>query len=84
MCNHRFLHWLEEALGAGHVVSEADAAEVLQKYRADASDKPGYFVMPSFATIAGCGSNGAIIHYRADPDSCKALGDDMFLLDRCA
>jgi Xaa-Pro aminopeptidase len=40
------------------------------------------YVSPSFATIAGYGSNGAIIHYRANEASALSLGtDSLFLLD---
>ena len=36
----------------------------------------------SFPTIAGSDSNGAIIHYSADPGSCHAIGrESMLLLD---
>ena len=40
------------------------------------------FLEPSFPTIAGVNSNGAIVHYRAVPGSAKEVGrDDMVLLD---
>ena len=40
------------------------------------------FVEPSFPTIAGVNSNGAIVHYRAAEASCKTLTkNDMMLLD---
>lgn len=29
------------------------------------------FIEPSFPTIAGANSNGAVIHYRAQPETCK-------------
>ena len=36
----------------------------------------------SFPTIAGCNSNGAIIHYRANKNECKMVTkNDMLLLD---
>lgn len=43
--------------------------------------QPG-FVEPSFPTIAGAGANGAIIHYRAQPDGCARIdGGTMLLVD---
>jgi Xaa-Pro aminopeptidase len=38
------------------------------------------FVEPSFPTIAGSGPNGAIIHYRAQPDTCNSVTDTQLLL----
>lgn len=37
----------------------------------------------SFATIAGAGENGAIIHYKADPEGEQRViaRDDMLLVD---
>lgn len=43
--------------------------------------QPG-FVGPSFATIAGAGPNGAVIHYRPQPGSCRTVdGETLLLLD---
>ena len=40
------------------------------------------YLFPSFNTIAGSGSNGAIIHYRATKKSSKQITKkDIFLLD---
>ncbi|XP_026328042.1 xaa-Pro aminopeptidase 1-like, partial [Hyposmocoma kahamanoa] len=41
------------------------------------------FMGPSFATIAGAGENGAIIHYKPDPESDhRSIGpNDMLLVD---
>ncbi len=41
--------------------------------------QPG-FIGPSFATIAGAGPNGAVIHYRAQPESCRKVDKDTMLL----
>ena len=42
----------------------------------------GMFLEPSFPTIAGVNSNGAIVHYRAVPETAKTVGlNDMVLLD---
>lgn len=57
-----FMAWLEHAIVVeGRSVSEVEIDEVLTGYRAK---QPG-FKECSFPTIAGVGSNGAIVHYRA-------------------
>ena len=57
-----FMAWLENALIVEErTVSEVEIDEVLTGYRAK---QPGFYE-PSFPTIAGVGSNGAIVHYRA-------------------
>ena len=37
--------------------------------------------MLSFDAISGSGPNGAVIHYRASPETDRALGQEMYLLD---
>ena len=57
-----FMAWLENSIVVeGRAVSEVEIDEVLTGYRAK---QPG-FKEVSFPTIAGVGSNGAIVHYRA-------------------
>jgi len=57
-----FISWLEhEIVTEGRSVSEVEIDIVLTGERAK---QPGY-LEDSFPTIAGVGSNGAIIHYRA-------------------
>ena len=57
-----FMAWLEHAIIVeGREVSEVEVDEVLTGFRAK---QPG-FKEVSFPTIAGVGSNGAIVHYRA-------------------
>eukprot|EP00804_Cyclotella_cryptica_P014439 CCRYP_004775-RB/>CCRYP_004775-RB protein AED:0.03 eAED:0.03 QI:607/1/1/1/1/0.75/4/1174/665 len=57
-----FMAWLEHTLLVeGRSVSEVEIDEVLTGYRAQ---QPGFYEV-SFPTIAGVGSNGAIVHYRA-------------------
>lgn len=63
-----FMSWLEhEIVEEGRSVSEVEIDLKLTGYRAE---QPG-FLEVSFPTIAGVGSNGAIIHYRA------AEGNDL-------
>ncbi|GMH68700.1 hypothetical protein TrLO_g1794 [Triparma laevis f. longispina] len=65
----RFASWCEDELKANKPVTEIDVDEKLLHYR---SLSPS-FIEPSFPTIAGVSSNGAIIHYRASPTSSKTL-----------
>lgn len=58
----KFMAWLEHTIVTeGKKVSEV---EIDQKLTGERAKQPG-FKEPSFPTIAGVGSNGAIIHYRA-------------------
>jgi len=76
MC--RFYARFEAALARGAQLTELDVDEGLTAERAR---QPG-FVGPSFPTIAGCGANGAMPHYRATPDSHAAIaGDTLLLID---
>jgi Xaa-Pro aminopeptidase len=60
----KFMAWLEDTVVVkGTAVSEVEIDEVLTRFRAE---QPG-FLECSFPTIAGVGSNAAIIHYRAKP-----------------
>jgi len=73
----RFLHWLETAaLAEG--ATELTAVERLRQFRMEVD---GY-VDDSFDAIAGMGSNGAIVHYRATPATDKPLSEGgLFLID---
>lgn len=58
----KFMAWLEqEIIHKERSISEVEIDTVLTKYRAEQDG----FLECSFPTIAGVGSNGAIIHYRA-------------------
>jgi Xaa-Pro aminopeptidase len=75
-----FLSWLEiELLEKGNTdLTECSVADRLEAFRAEQAD----FVGLSFDTISGSGSNGAIIHYKPEPETCKKVTTkDMFLLD---
>jgi len=72
-----FLFWLENNYNK-QPVTEISAAEKLFEFRTNNTD----FVEPSFDTIAGFASNGAIVHYKATEFSNKKIkGDGIFLLD---
>src|SRR3546814_18055724 len=64
----RFLKWIDDN-GAGGTVTEAGAAEALETYRSRGENWRG----PSFPSISGAGSNGAIVHYRVTPESQRPL-----------
>ena len=75
MCE--FFCWLENEI-THRSISEVEVDEKVTSFRA----KYGLFIEPSFPTIAGCNSNGAIIHYRAVKETCKMVtNNDMLLLD---
>lgn len=73
----RFLHWLKTIPLDGSE-SELSITQKLEGFRQKDPDYRG----PSFDTIAGHGPNGAIIHYRATPQSNRPLTrETLFLLD---
>lgn len=73
-----FMAELEEQLAGGSTFTEVEIDEKVTAWR---KAQKG-FVDLSFPTIAGVGSNGAIIHYRAEPGVCKTLtSNDLMLLD---
>ncbi|MFM9891048.1 MAG: M24 family metallopeptidase [Rickettsiales bacterium] len=74
----RFLAWLDAQIAAGRAVDEYAVDAKLQEFRAMDADYRG----PSFATIAGAGPNGAIVHYRADQKTARTLRrGELLLLD---
>jgi Xaa-Pro aminopeptidase len=73
-----FFAWLEQAFAARTPLTELTIDEQITAARAR---RPG-FVSPSFGTIAGFNANGAIMHYRATPESHAAIeGDGLLLID---
>ncbi len=78
----RFLAWLArtapERADAGKPVTEIEAANVLAAERLDAEP----YRDAAFATIAGAGEHGAIVHYHATPESDRPLHrGELFLCD---
>ncbi len=70
-----FLAWLSGQTDSTDL-DEISAAAKLQQFReADPS-----FKGPSFTTISGAGANGAIVHYRVDDESNKAIQAPMLYL----
>ncbi|MEM0995987.1 MAG: aminopeptidase P family protein [Bacteroidota bacterium] len=73
----RLYRWLEAELPSGRV-TEARVAAQLQNFRAAQPNYRG----ESFPAIAGYGPNGAIVHYRPDPENSATLRPEgIFLLD---
>jgi Xaa-Pro aminopeptidase len=73
----KFLYWFAQQ----HVrtdLTECDVVDKLQNFRAQ---QIGYY-SDSFATIAGSGPNGAIVHYKPEPATCRTLQpNELLLLD---
>jgi Xaa-Pro aminopeptidase len=73
----RFLAWLAREAPKGGL-SEIAASDRLEAFRREGE----YFRDLSFPTISGAGSNGAIVHYRAMPETQKRLElGTLYLLD---
>lgn len=74
----RFLHWFDAQAGNGHYPEELAVVARLEEFRTAGENYRG----ASFATIAGSGPNGAIVHYRADERSNrKSRVGELFLVD---
>ncbi|SDH39282.1 aminopeptidase P family protein [Roseospirillum parvum] len=73
----RFLAWLDATVPTG-AVSELAAVERLEALRREHE----LCTDASFATIAGAGPHGAIVHYRVTPATNRQLrAGELFLLD---
>ena len=73
----RFLAWLAREAPKGGL-TEIAAAERLAAFREEGE----LFRGPSFETISGAGPNGAIVHYRATPETDRRLEpDSLYLVD---
>ncbi len=74
----KFLQWFDEQVEARGSVDELQAEEVLEGFRAE----DPHYLGPSFATIAGAGEHGAIVHYRAvEETNRKLLPGELLLVD---
>ena len=72
----KFIYWIKNINKKN--ITEVDAQNKLEKFRKLNDD----YLFPSFNTIAGSGSNGAIVHYRATKQNTKKIGKkDLFLCD---
>ena len=74
----KFLHWFDQGTARNKFPMELEAIAKLESFRTQENSYRG----ASFATIAGAGEHGAIIHYRADETSNrKVRAGELFLLD---
>ncbi len=71
----QFYRWLEKELKT-RSVTECEVAEQLAYFR----KAQGFYHGESFAAIVGYNGNGAIVHYRAMPDTCAAIEKSGMLL----
>ena len=72
----RFIYWIKNI--NKKIITEVEAQNKLEKFRKLNSD----YLFPSFNTIAGSGSNGAIVHYRATTKTTKKIDKkDILLVD---
>jgi Xaa-Pro aminopeptidase len=72
----KFIYWIKNVNKKN--ITEVDAQNKLEKFRKMNND----YLYPSFKTIAGSGSNGAIVHYRATKQNTKKIyKNDLFLCD---
>ena len=72
----RFIYWIKNI--NTKTLTEVDAQNKLEKFRKLNSN----YLFPSFNTIAGSGSNGAIVHHRATKKSTRHIHKkDIFLCD---
>jgi Xaa-Pro aminopeptidase len=70
----KFLFWLSGAPETDEIL----AAEKLLEFRREHPD----FLYPSFASISGFASNGAVIHYHASEKTNKKItGNSLYLID---
>ncbi|MEM9922034.1 MAG: aminopeptidase family protein P, partial [Bacteroidota bacterium] len=71
----RLFRWLDHTLNE-RTISEVEVAEKLAAFRAAQEGYKG----ESFNAIVGYKGNGAIVHYRAMPDTCAQLQKEGILL----
>ena len=72
----KFIYWIKNI--NKKKITEVYAQNKLEKFRKVNKN----YLFPSFNTIAGAGSNGAIVHYRATTKTTKKINKtDIFLVD---
>ena len=73
----KFIFWLKNSYKKIKI-TEISAQGKLENYKKQNKD----YLYPSFSTISGFAGNGAIIHYRSNNKTNKALkGNNLYLLD---
>ena len=72
----KFIFWIKNI--NKKKITEYDAQKKLESFRKKSKE----YLYPSFNTIAGTGSNGAIVHYRATKKNTKTISKkQLFLCD---
>ncbi len=72
----KFIYWIKKINKRS--ITEVEAAKKLENFRKMNKS----YLYPSFETISGSGSNGAIVHYRATKKNCRKIHKhDIFLCD---
>ena len=72
----KFIYWIKKI--NKKKITEYEAERKLERFRKTNKN----YLYPSFNTIAGSGSNGAIVHYRTKKKNSKKINkDDIFLCD---
>ena len=72
----KFIYWIKKI--NKKIITEVNAQNKLEKFRKINKS----YLFPSFNTIAGSGSNGAIVHYRATTKTTKKINKkDILLID---
>ena len=72
----KFIYWIKNI--NKKKITEIDAKNKLEQFRKLNKN----YLFPSFDTIAGTGSNGAIVHYRVSKKSNRTINkNDLFLCD---
>jgi Xaa-Pro aminopeptidase len=72
----KFIYWIKNV--NKKQITEIQAKNKLEKFRKLNKN----YLFPSFDTIAGTGSNGAIVHYKVSKESNKIIkNNDLFLCD---
>ena len=72
----KFIYWIKNI--NKKTITEVEAQNKLEKFRKLNKN----YLYPSFNTIAGSGSNGAIVHYRATTKTTKKINrKDLLLVD---
>ncbi len=71
----KFLKWVDDEVGKGGE-TELSVEAKLESFRQESKD----YVGPSFPTIAGFGSNGAVVHYRSSDETNASIKEGGLLL----
>lgn len=73
----RFLSWFTQEAPRGGLTEMSAAAELLAQ-----RSRQELFVAESFPAISGAGEHGAIVHYRATPETDRPIRpDECYLID---